>query len=84
MLRLIWRGATFLGVILLYRWMLRLGTPRNDWWHIVESWQRGRTLVVRGESMARMWLFSQLGLTQAAWRQLRSRYRSGAFGEAGT
>lgn len=78
------RLAAGIGAILSYRWLLRLGTPRNDWWHVVEAWCRLRAGVRRGLSMARMWLLSQLGLTQAAWRRLRARYQNGAFGEAGT
>ena len=84
MLRWMSRVATVAGVFLLYRWMLRLGTPRDDWWHAVEYWFRSRRAATRGAAMVRMWLLSQLGLTQNAWRRLRARYQSGAFGEAGT
>lgn len=84
MVRWVLRLASTAGLILVYRYMLRMGTPRDDWWHVVEGWYRGRQVVTQGAAMARIWLMSQLGITQAAWRTLRARYQNGAFGEAGT
>ena len=84
MFRWLYRVASVTGMLLLYRWMLRMGTPGNDWWYVVEYWQRGRRIVTKGAGMARIWLLSQLGITQGMWRRLQARYQSGAFGEAGT
>lgn len=88
MLRLLARLASATGLIILYRWLLRMGTPRNDWWHVVEAAHRLNGGIRKAARMARMWLLWQMGVVpesvQAAWRTIRARYQAGAFGEAGT
>lgn len=82
--QLVIRLAGTAAVILAYRYLLRLGTPRRDWWQLEEWALRLGGWLTRRTAAMRLWLYTMLGLTDAAWRELRARYQSGKFGEAGT
>jgi hypothetical protein len=72
------------AVVVLYRWALKLSTPKRDTWQLEEWAIQADDWLTRKVSTMRLWLFLQLGLTDRLWRRLRTRYQHGAFGEAGT
>lgn len=86
---LIIRLAVASGVILLYRWMLHLSTPRDDWRLASIYLYEAYLFTRRGLAMIRVWLISLVRYiptkqVEQAWSVLRSRIAEGQYGEAGT
>lgn len=86
---LIVRLAGVAVVVLYYRYMMKLGTWQMDYWYVSEWALRAATWARRGMNRMRVWLWSQIRYVpdtavRLAWDYLRDRYRTGAFGEAGT
>lgn len=86
---LVIRLAGVVVVVLYYRYMMQLGTWRMDYWYVTDWTLRTATRLRRGVNRMRVWLWSQIRYVpnvtvRDAWATLRTRFRTGAFGEAGT
>lgn len=72
--------ADSLAIVVIMRWMFRLGTPKRDWWQV----ERVAARVGRWIRGWRVHLRDWLGLTESAWQRLRDQYRAGRYGVEGT
>ena len=79
-----WRLPLSLAAILLMRWMVKLSTPRSDWWQLVEWSQQATAWLRRRVNSLRARLLARLGFTGWAWERMRRRFQAGAYGEQGT
>jgi hypothetical protein len=84
-----WRMVVVAGLIVLYRYSLRLATPQADWWYLEEYTLRVvRWLRIEG-NMFRAWLYGLAHYVPSErvrqrWQYLRTRVSQGLYGEAGT
>lgn len=84
-----WRLLALGAFILVYRWSLRLSTPKADLWLAEEVTHQTLVATRRRLNMIRVWC---IGLAryvptkrvQASWESLKRAYTTGAYGEAGT
>lgn len=84
-----WRYLALGGVILLYRYTLRLATPRGDWWYVIEYTGSALRWLRIEVNMLRVWLIGLARYTpprpvREAWEYLRARLVEGAYGRQGT
>lgn len=79
-----WRLPASVAVLLLARYLSKLGTPRQDWWQVEEWYQQAMGWLRRRISGWRARFLANLGFTGYMWERMRRRYQAGAFGEQGT
>lgn len=69
-----------MGYLLMSRWLMGLGKPRDDWARFLRTIDRIQAALPRQLSTLRMRMLGIIGYTDWKWRRVRRKWQLGKYG----